>query len=70
MAVGQAGIDVSITQDAGEIYALMGDRLYPAISAAAIVQYGLAAVVVAALAALFPARQAAKREPAESLHYV
>jgi ABC-type lipoprotein release transport system permease subunit len=70
MAVGQAGIDVSVVQGAGEIYALMGDRLYPAISAATIVQYGLAAVVVAALAALFPARQAAKREPAESLHYV
>ena len=70
MAVGQAGIDASMVQDAGEIYALMGDRLYPAISAATIFQFGLAAVVVAALAALFPARQAAKREPAESLHYV
>ena len=71
MAVGQQGIDFSYyVEGAGEIYALMGDRLYPAISAVTIVQFGLAAVVVAALAALFPARQAAKREPAESLHYV
>lgn len=70
MAVGQQGFDFSFAQDAGEIYALMGDRIYPAISGATIVQYGLAAVVIAALAALFPARQAAKREPAESLHYV
>lgn len=69
-AVGQTGIDFSFLDDAGEIYALMGDSLYPAISVATILQYGLAAVVVAALAALFPARQAAKREPAESLHYV
>ena len=70
MWVAQVGIDASMVQDAGEIYALLGDRLYPAISAATIVQYGLAAVIVAALAALFPARQAAKREPAESLHFV
>ncbi len=70
MVTGQAGIDFSFVEDAGEIYALMGDRLYPAISAVTIVQFGLAAIVVAALASLFPARQAAKREPAESLHYV
>lgn len=54
----------------GELYALMGVQLYPAISAAAIITYGVAAVIIAALAALFPAWQAAQREPAESLHYV
>lgn len=54
----------------GELYALMGTHLYPAISAAAIIMYGLVAVVIAALAALYPAWQAAQREPAESLHYV
>ncbi len=72
--VGQTGIDFSsFAEDieaAGEIYALMGTVLYPAISASVIIAYGLAAVVVAGLASLFPAWQASRREPAESLHYV
>jgi len=73
-AVGRTGIDFSAVvegvEEAGEIYALMGDRLYPYISGTAIVLYGLAAVVVGALATLFPAWQASKKEPAEALHYV
>jgi len=68
--VGQIGIDFSFVQDAGEIYALMGDRFYPAITIETIVQFGGTAVIVGALAALFPARRAARREPAESLHHV
>jgi len=68
--VGQIGIDFSFVQDAGEIYALMGDRFYPAITLETILQFGGAAVIVGALAALFPARRAARREPAESLHHV
>jgi ABC-type antimicrobial peptide transport system permease subunit len=48
----------------------MGDHLYPHISGTIIVLYGLAAVLVGALAALFPAWQASKNEPAESLHHV
>ncbi|MCP4428214.1 MAG: ABC transporter permease [Chloroflexi bacterium] len=74
--IGRTGIDFSAyindadLEAAGEIYALMGTVLYPAISAATIIVYGFAAVVVGALAALIPAWQASKREPAESLHYV
>ncbi len=74
MWLGQNGIDFSSyttdLENAGEIYALMGTVLYPAISATTIIIYGFAAVVVAALAALIPAWQAARREPAESLHFV
>jgi ABC-type lipoprotein release transport system permease subunit len=72
--LGQKGIDFSMyTEDiagAGEIYALMGTVLYPAISFSVILVYGFAAVVIAALASLIPAWQASRREPAESLHYV
>ncbi len=72
--IGRNGIDFSDMytdlDEAGEIYALMGTTLYPAISSATIVIYGIAAVFVSALAALYPAWQASKREPAESLHYV
>ncbi|MCA9928207.1 MAG: ABC transporter permease [Anaerolineales bacterium] len=70
----QTGIDFSTMytdlDEAGELYALMGTHLYPAIATTTIVIYGIAAVIVAALAALYPAWQASQREPAESLHYV
>lgn len=72
--IGRTGIDFSgmytDLDEAGELYALMGTVLYPAISTITIIIYGIAAVIVAALAALFPAWQASRREPAESLHYV
>ncbi len=73
--VGQEGIDFSTIYggdlgEAGELYALMGTVLYPAIAPSLIIVYGLAAVVVGALAALIPAWRAARREPAASLHYV
>jgi ABC-type antimicrobial peptide transport system permease subunit len=48
----------------------MGTILYPAISATTIISYGLAAVVIGGLAALIPAWQASRKEPAVSLHYV
>lgn len=72
--LGRAGIDFSAIysdlEDAGELYALMGTQLYPAVAAPTIVLYGFVAVIVSALAAFYPAWQASKREPAESLHYV
>ncbi|MCB9419373.1 MAG: ABC transporter permease [Ardenticatenaceae bacterium] len=72
--LGRVGIDFSMVYsdlgEAGELYALMGTQLYPAISNTAIIIYGLAAVLIGGLAALYPAWQAAQREPAESLHYV
>lgn len=72
--VGRNGINFSAyvedLDDYGEIYALMGDTLYPAISTGTIVQYGVAAIIVALLASLIPAYQASRREPAESLHFV
>ena len=74
MWLGQVGISFegmfTDIDEAGEIYAMMGTHLYPAISVSTVIIYGFAAVVVAALASLIPAWQAAKREPAESLHYV
>ena len=74
MWLNRTGIDFSAMytdlDQAGELYALMGTQLYPAISVTTIIVYGLAAVVIAALAALIPAWQAANREPAESLHFV
>jgi ABC-type lipoprotein release transport system permease subunit len=69
-AVAQAGIDYSFAQGTGDITALMGDRLYPSIPISNIINYGIAVVVIAALASLIPAWQASRNEPAEALHYV
>ena len=50
--------------------ALMGDHIYFDISAELLLQRALVVIIIAALASLYPAWQAAKREPAEALHYV
>jgi ABC-type lipoprotein release transport system permease subunit len=70
MAVGQVGIDMSYASGMGEMTALMGDRLYPSVTVGAVVIRGIAVVIIAALASLFPAWQASRKEPTESLHYV
>ena len=49
---------------------LMGDRLYFRIGINVLVKRALTVGIIAALASLYPAWQASKREPAEALHYV
>lgn len=68
--VGQVGIDFSFAADMGEVTALMGDRLYPVISIEDIISYGISVIVIAALASLFPAWQAARKQPAVALHHI
>jgi ABC-type lipoprotein release transport system permease subunit len=68
--LGQVGIDFSFASNMGEITALMGDRLYPAVGAWHIASRGLLVISIAALASLYPAWQAAQKEAAEALHYV
>ena len=70
LAFGQVGIDYSMAQGTGDITALIGNRLYPSIPIANIIFYGIAVVIIAALASLIPAWQASRNEPAESLHHV
>jgi ABC-type lipoprotein release transport system permease subunit len=69
-AVGQVGLDFSFASQAGEITALMGERIYPSISIMDIIGNGIAVMVIAALASLYPALQASRKEPAEALHHV
>lgn len=68
--VAQVGIDYSVASGMGEITALMGDRLYPSISVLDVIWRGIAVMIIAALASLFPAWQASRKEPAEALHYI
>lgn len=68
--VGQVGIDISFASNMGEIVALLGDRLYPSITPADLLGRGVLAIVIAAIASLYPAWQASRKEPAEALHHV
>jgi ABC-type lipoprotein release transport system permease subunit len=64
------GYDMTSYSQAGEIYALMGDAFYATIDPVGIAQQGIIIVVMAVLASLFPAWQASRKEPAESLHHI
>jgi len=66
----QIGLDLSFAQGMGEITALMGERLYPAITQQQLISRAIGVVIIAALASLYPAWQAARKEPAEALHHV
>jgi len=61
------GVDIG---EYSELIGLMGDRLYLRIGIAVLAGRALTVGVIAALASLYPAWQASRREPAEALHYV
>jgi ABC-type lipoprotein release transport system permease subunit len=67
LAAMYGGMDVG---EFGELYGLMGDRIYFRIGIDVLVERALTVAIIAALASLYPAWQASKREPAEALHYV
>lgn len=66
----QVGLDISYASGMGEISALMGNRIYPSLFLANVVNRGILVVIVAALASLYPAWQAARKEPTEALRHV
>jgi len=68
--IGRSGIDISFISGMGEITALMGDRLYPSVSPADIINRGLTVVIIVAIASFYPAWQASRKEPAEALHHI
>jgi len=73
--LGRVGIDIMSVygtdlSDMSEFMGLLGDRLYFRIGIDVFVQRALTVAIIAALASLYPAWQAAKQEPAEALHYV
>jgi putative ABC transport system permease protein len=68
--LGQVGFEWNVSSEVSEIVALLGERVYPRVGIDLILQRGLTVAIIAALASLYPAWQASKREPAEALHYV
>jgi ABC-type lipoprotein release transport system permease subunit len=69
-AMGRIGIDISYASGMGEITALLGSRLYPQVTTADAIGRGITVALIAALASLYPAWQASRRQPAEVLHHV
>jgi putative ABC transport system permease protein len=67
---GQVGIGLPAASGMGEVVALLGDRLYPIITPADLLSRGVLVIVIAAIASLYPAWQAARQEPAQALHHV
>jgi ABC-type lipoprotein release transport system permease subunit len=68
--IGLRGLDFSFASGMGEITALMGGRIFPRVTVMSVVGRGLVVVIIAALASLYPALQAARKQPAEALHQV
>ena len=66
---GQVGLPWAAAEYS-ELTALLGDHIYFDVGFGLLLNRGLTVVIIAALAALYPAWQASRREPAEALHYV
>jgi ABC-type lipoprotein release transport system permease subunit len=66
----QVGIGFSFASGISEMTALMGDRIYPSITASDIISRGVTVVVIVTIASFYPAWQASRKQPAEALHHV
>jgi ABC-type lipoprotein release transport system permease subunit len=66
----QVGIGFSFASGISEMTALMGDRVYPSITAGDVISRGVTVVVIVTIASLYPAWQASRKQPAKALHYV
>lgn len=68
--LGVVGIDYTQFADLTEYTALITGKIYPQFLPLKVLGHAITLALVAALAALYPAREAARREPAEALHFV
>jgi len=68
--LGVVGIDYTQFADLTEYTALITGKIYPEFLPLKVLNHAITLAIIAALAALYPAREAARREPAEALHYV
>ena len=66
----QVGLDFTAFSGATSYMALITGRVYPTWGVDKLLGRALTVAVIAALAALIPAREAAHHEPAQALHFV
>jgi ABC-type lipoprotein release transport system permease subunit len=69
-ALGRIGLDFGSLTSLADYTALINGRIYPTLGLEKFGQHALTVLVIAALAALYPAREAARNEPARALHFV
>ncbi|MCI0520405.1 MAG: ABC transporter permease [Chloroflexi bacterium] len=70
LTLGQIGMDYSAYTNMTEYTALISGRIYPTLGVDKLLQRSVTVLIVSILAAFYPAREAAHKEPAEALHYV
>lgn len=68
--IGIFGLNYGAFVDMIDYMALMGTHIYPAFDLTLTLQRAALLAVISALAALYPAIEASRREPAEALHHV
>jgi ABC-type lipoprotein release transport system permease subunit len=68
--LGRVGFDYSQFSSLTDYTALINGRVYSTLGLEKIVMRTVTVLVISTLAAFYPAYEAAKREPAEALHYV
>lgn len=68
--LGVYGLDYSQFSDLTEYTALISGSIYPQLVPLKVLKHAFTVAIIAALAALYPALEASRREPAEALHYV
>jgi ABC-type lipoprotein release transport system permease subunit len=68
--LGVYGFNYSQFANLTEYTALINGNIYPQMVPLKVLEHALTVAVIAALAALYPAMEASRREPAEALHYV
>lgn len=64
------GLDYTAMSGMASYMALLSDKVYPSWGVGNLLSRALTVAIIAALAAVIPAREAAHRDPAEALHYV
>lgn len=70
LILGQIGLDYGSYANLAEYMALINGRVYPSLGLEQLPKRSITIAIICALAALYPAIEAARREPAEALHYV
>lgn len=68
--LGVYGLNYSQFADLTEYTALISGSIYPQLVPLKVLQHAITVAIIAALAAVYPAIEASRREPAEALHYV
>jgi len=68
--LGAVGLDYAQFSGVSDYMALINGRVYSTLGLENFLNRALPVFIVAVLAALYPAREAAQHEPAEALHYV